>query len=107
MNKEGVCWPTKKQLADQLGVSEPTLNAYLRKMREFRWNGRPIVTVERRNNGSYGNNVYRIADWCQVTIFGAEPKRIDPDTTPVVRNVDPANIEKARRVRRKREGEPT
>lgn len=72
MNKDGVCFPTQKQLAKDIGVKEQTVNEYIKLLKQFRWNDKPIVTVERgrhRKSAGWDNCTYRIHPEAQIAII--------------------------------------
>lgn len=107
MNENYECWPTQEQLAERLGVSRAAVNERIKALADFRWNGHPILTVTKRSNGAYGNNVYRLSDWCQITIFKANPAPIKPDTTPVDKRTNSDSLERARAAKGKRKPKAT
>ena len=76
MDAQGRCWPSQKALAERMGVTRETANRRIQKLLEYRWNGRPVVTMEKRK-GSNGNvrNVYRIMPECGFRIFVTDRKQ--------------------------------
>ncbi|BAF60348.1 putative transcriptional regulator [Pelotomaculum thermopropionicum SI] len=74
MDKNGICFPTQDQIAKELGVSRKTANKYINSLKEFTWNGSPIIKVEKVGNGFNNNNKYRILPTYQLAIFDGKVK---------------------------------
>lgn len=50
MDKEGVCYVSQKELAENLGVSRQTANKYIGELLASTWRESPIVTAEQAND---------------------------------------------------------
>lgn len=90
MNKEGHCFPTQEQVAQQSGVSVDTAKRWLKKLTDFRWNGEPIVEswITRTASGNQKTH-YRILPLSQFAIFEGD---IDQTNTPQNCTVDTPQI---------------
>ena len=82
MDKKGYCYPTQEQLADKLNVSPRTIRKWVRQLKDFRWNGRPVVEVEARTvDGKpkeFTHNIYYVLPLSQLSIFDGEVEAIEP-----------------------------
>ena len=82
MNKRGYCYPTQEQLAEKLNVSPRTIRKWVRELKEFRWNGRPVIEIEARTvDGKpkeFTYNIYCILPLSQLSIFDGEIETIAP-----------------------------
>ena len=98
MNQEGFCHPSQATLAKKLGVTRQTMNERINALRAFRFDGKPVVTVEKRREstergGRWAKNVYFIQPIAGLGIFdqdekspenkGEKPMSGNPDTGPV------------------------
>lgn len=72
MDKDGRCYPTQEQLARDMGLSRQSVNVLVQRLKEFTWNGKPIITVEKHGNGFNNNNEYRIWPNSQLAIFESD-----------------------------------
>lgn len=79
MNEEGECYPTQEQIARGLGVSRQAAGKRVRKLLDYRWNGRPLVTAEqdRAKDGTWDNTRYTVHPISQIRIFEAEPEDLE------------------------------
>lgn len=73
MNEKGECFPSQEAIAELLGVRRDTANQRIQSLLEFRFHGKPVVTLIRKDGGwTKRNNVYRIEPASQVAIFKGE-----------------------------------
>lgn len=75
MNEEGKCFPSRTKLAKILGVSEKQVSFNIKALEDFRFNGKPIVEVDRSN----WNNFYRVLPASQIAIFDGEVEFLEPN----------------------------
>ena len=82
MNKQGYCYPTQEQLAEKLNVSPRTIRKWVRELKEFCWNGRPVIEIEARTvDGKpkeFTYNTYCVLPLSQLSIFDGEVEPIEP-----------------------------
>ncbi|MCP3026904.1 helix-turn-helix domain-containing protein [Halobacillus sp. A5] len=77
MNKHGEAYPTQRQLAEKLGVRPNTITRQVKKLLEYRYNGKPIITRELRENKRGANNsVYRIKPISQIAVFEGKREEV-------------------------------
>ena len=76
MDVEGNCWPTQDQIARGLGVSRQAASVRVRKLLDYRWQGRPLITAVkvRTDQGQWDNTRYTVMPVSQLRIFEAEPE---------------------------------
>jgi|SRR5699024_1096602 len=74
MDVEGVAYPTQDLIAKNLGISRQAANKRVRKLLDYRWNGRPIIVSERvrSESGTWENTKYRVLPISQLGIFDRE-----------------------------------
>ena len=62
MDEKGNCWPTQSQIAKGLGVSRQAASRRIRKLADYRWQGRPLIeTVKvRTDKGTWDNTRYTV-----------------------------------------------
>lgn len=75
MNEEGQCFPSRTRLAKILGISEKQVSNNIKALEDFRFNGKPIIKVDRSN----WNNFYRILPTSQIAIFDGEVEFLEPN----------------------------
>lgn len=88
MNERGDCYPTQAQIAKGLGVSRQAASNRIRKLLDYRWQGRALVTAikGRTEKGTWDNTRYTVLPISQLRIFDAEPEELpksmsaNPDT---------------------------
>ncbi|SET43323.1 Helix-turn-helix domain-containing protein [Oceanobacillus limi] len=77
MDEDGNCYPTQSQIAKGLGVSRQAAGRRVRKLLEYRWQGRPLVTaIQDRHEGRFDNTRYTVLPISQIRIFDAEPEEL-------------------------------
>ncbi len=76
MDVNGNCWPTQSQIAKGLGISRQAASARIRKLIDYRWQGRPLVEAVkvRTDKGTWDNTRYTVLPISQLRIFEAEPE---------------------------------
>lgn len=76
MDEKGNCWPTQSQIAEGLGVSRQAASRRIRKLADYRWQGRALIeTVKvRTDKGTWDNTRYTVLPISQLRIFDAEPE---------------------------------
>lgn len=79
MNERGECYPTQKQIAEYLGVHRQTANRYVRRLLDYRWNGRPVIRAvrDRDENGRWMNTRYTVLPISQLTAFNTVPETLE------------------------------
>ena len=73
MDSDGYCYPGQRRMARELGIGRQQLNARLKRLVAFRFQGRPVihVTKERRSDaGQWARNVYKVLPISGLGIFG-------------------------------------
>jgi DNA-binding XRE family transcriptional regulator len=81
MNAEGFCNPTQAQLAKALGVSRQMANERIQSLAKFRFQGKPVLLVERsqrKANGRWGRNGYRVLPISGLRIFDHDKPKEQP-----------------------------
>lgn len=76
MDEKGNCWPTQDHIAKGLGISRQAASARVRKLLDYRWQGRALVTAVkgRTEFGKWDNTRYTVMPVSQLRIFEAEPE---------------------------------
>jgi len=70
MNAKGECYPTQAQIARGIGTSRTAASRRIKKLLDYRWNGRPVVTVVKdRKGGAFDNNRYTVLPISGLAIF--------------------------------------
>lgn len=84
MDAQGNCWPTQDQIARGLGVSRQAASARIRKLLDYRWQGRSLVTAVkgRTEDGKWDNTRYTVMPISQLRIFDAEPEDLAGTVQP-------------------------
>lgn len=81
MDEDGECYPTQDMIAKRLNISRESANRRIKKLCEYRWDGKPLVVKERRRHErtqQWENTVYTILPISQLAIFGNEPETLEP-----------------------------
>lgn len=86
MDEQGRCYPTQAQIARGLGVSRQAASARIRKLLDYRWQGRPLVEAAkvRTDKGTWDNTHYTVLPISQLRIFEAEPEDLASMQPPSV-----------------------
>lgn len=97
MDERGMCYPSQARIATDLGTTRETVNKRVRELLEYRFQGRPIITVHKArlntaNGGRWANNVYHILPVTGFQIFGDAQASVA--TTPRMAG-SPAYVKKA------------
>ncbi|MBR2565425.1 MAG: helix-turn-helix domain-containing protein [Paenibacillus sp.] len=70
MNERGECYPTQTQIARGIGTSRQAANERIKRLLEYRWNGKPVVVaVKYRKEGKFDNNRYTVLPISGLTMF--------------------------------------
>jgi len=75
IDEKGLCYPSQARLAKDLGVRREAVNSRIRELLDYRFQGRPVITVRKArlataNGGRWANNVYEILPVTGFRIFG-------------------------------------
>ncbi|ENQ3108743.1 helix-turn-helix domain-containing protein [Bacillus cereus] len=54
MDKDGFCYPTQRHLERLTGMTRRTIGEAIKRLRNTLVNGKPLLIVEKRPNGQYG-----------------------------------------------------
>ena len=77
MDPNGNCFPSQERIAQDLGMARETVNRKLRKLLAWRFHGRPVIRVSKRNrNGKtqrWASNRYEILPISSLGIFDSTP----------------------------------
>jgi hypothetical protein len=88
MDSEGIAYPSQQLIAKESGVTERTAGTWIRSLLSFKWNGRPIMTVEKMDNGKgHLYNVYRVLPASQWSIFHGDVHEEDDGMTDVIAGI--------------------
>lgn len=76
MDENGDCYPTQAQIAKGLGVTRQTAARRIKRLLDYRWHGRAVITSVRTRNkqGRWENTRYTVLPISQLRIFDAEPE---------------------------------
>lgn len=77
MDERGECYPTQDHIASRLGVSRQTANQRIKRLVEYRWQGRELVRAIRKRDEHtkrWENTRYTVLPISQITIFNTEPE---------------------------------
>jgi len=80
MNADGYCFPSQAELARALGCSRQMANARIKSLAEFRFQGKPVMLVEREGRseqGTWARNGYHILPIASLGIFDDEQPSTD------------------------------
>jgi hypothetical protein len=67
----GFCNPTQEELARDMGVTIQTVSKYIKLLKDFKWNGKPIITVNKVRKGFGGEyNIYCIHPQAHILFNG-------------------------------------
>lgn len=72
MDGEGRCYPSQDTIGRLLGVSRQTANKYVQRLLAYRWQGEPVLTVEKKDRGDGGRfyrNAYKVMENSGLSIF--------------------------------------
>lgn len=79
MDKNGEAYPTQRQLAEKLGTSTNRITRQVKKLLDYRYNGKQIITRELRpNNRGKENSVYHIQPISQIAVFEGKREAVAP-----------------------------
>ena len=72
MDKDGRCYPSQVELARALRINRGTANERIQSLARFRFEGKPVLLVERRvgHRGRFAANRYTILPVTKLRIFG-------------------------------------
>ncbi len=73
MNERGECYPTQEMIAHRLGVSRQTANRRVKRLLDYRWNGREVIRAvkERDGKGRWENARYTVLPISHLAIFNS------------------------------------
>ncbi len=76
MNEQGECYPSQDQIAKALGVRRESANRRIKRLADYRWQGRKLIetTRSRTEIGTWENTRYTVLPISQLRIFEAEPE---------------------------------
>lgn len=71
MDADGRCYPAQSSIGRLLGVNRQTANKYVQRLLAFRYEGQPVITVEkiRGPTGTFDRNVYTVHPVSGFAIF--------------------------------------
>lgn len=83
MDEKGECYPSQDQIAKALGVRRETANRRIKKLVDYRWQGRRLIetTRSRTPGGTWENTRYTVLPISQLRIFEGEPEDLGANTT--------------------------
>lgn len=86
MNAKGECFPTQEQIARGIGTSRTAANKRIRRLLDYRWNDKPVITALKRRSGkgTWENTIYTIMPISQLAIFNNGGERDDQDISAQV-----------------------
>lgn len=73
MDEKGECFPSQDLIAHRIGVSRAAANRRIRNLRDYRWNGQPIIEMRKvrdQERNVWANTVYRLRPNSGLSIFG-------------------------------------
>ena len=76
MDENSHCYPGQVELARHLGVRREAVNKRVQRLLDFRFNGRPVISVtrDRMSQGRYGKNHYTLHPISSFAIFDKAPR---------------------------------
>lgn len=78
MDKAGECFPSQQKIAEYLQVSRQAVNKRIKDLLEFRFQGKPVLTLVATGEGVNRRvNRYRIEPVAQLAIFGSGVEAIE------------------------------
>lgn len=88
MDSEGIAYPSQQLIAKKAGVTDRTAGTWVRRLLAFRWSGKPIITVEKCENGKGQLHcVYRVLPASQWAIFNGDVYEDDDGMTDVIAGI--------------------
>lgn len=84
MDEDGQCYPSQGELGRVLGVSVSTANERIQALAQFRFDGKPVLIVERRTRMTekgprFASNLYTILPVTHLRIFDKNDEKAPPD----------------------------
>ena len=76
MDENGRCFPSQAEIARALKINRTTANERIRSLAEFRFGGKPVLTVRKvpSRSGRFGRNDYTILPITHLKIFDRNDK---------------------------------
>lgn len=90
MDENGYCFPSQALLAKELGIGRQAVNARIKRLLAYRFNGQPVLGVRKQKNGTKGrfsHNGYTVYPITNIAIFDHDK----PGNTTVSRQHDTVN----------------
>lgn len=88
MDYRGTSYPSQQLIAKEAGVDPRTAGTWVRRLLTFRRNGKPIITVEKQDNGKgQVYNVYCVLPSSQWSIFDGDVYEDEDGMTDVIARI--------------------
>lgn len=79
MDEKGECYPTQELIAKGLGISRQSANKYVKRLLDYRWNGRSVINAIKKRDartGRWDTTRYTVLPISQLAIFNGEAEEL-------------------------------